>query len=540
MRGGRGPASPRPARRPAAWVGLLLIGLLAAPSANAQQAAKEPAPARKRTGLWAARRLFRPIQPLVATPDGPRFRAADGRVVVPFPDVSDLEAGDLVAYENNDQFTYVVLDLSRAYKAGGAPAAAPRLVRRLFLFKPSTLLVEDQVQAPAGTKEVRWTLAGRGKPEVARGRVTLAGPGARLVCRTLLPKEAAQEQSGTRVDEVVPPGGAAAARFLHVVRSGRRGKTGAVEARLVGGVGGAVEATVKSQGNVYRLTLPAGRLGPGTLEKRDNEGARLLGLRLLPSGVLPPAYLVQEWDRPYRVGPVPWDTGRPSPELKKLVKDGKLRPGRLVDLGCGSGLNAVYLAGKGFDVTAIDIAPTALTQGMTAAEQAKVKVRWLLASVLDPPALEPFDIVFDRGCYHTFAGEAAPTAAYVETVRRYARPGTRFVLLAHTAPEKVRADWGALFEVEHVHKFIFDRRPDDPKERQGHLWIMRRKAAPGPGKQPGSKPGPAGPGPQAGRAAPGQGLAPPRQRPRPPHEALAFLRLPANQCGLPAGAAVAR
>lgn len=71
--------------------------------------------------------------------------------------------------------------------------------------------------------------------------------------------------------------------------------------------------------------------------------------------------LVERWDARYRTEQRPtWDTGRPSSELKRLVEQTTLRTGRVLELGCGTGVNAVYLARQGFEVTAIDLAPTAL------------------------------------------------------------------------------------------------------------------------------------------------------------------------------------
>ena len=60
--------------------------------------------------------------------------------------------------------------------------------------------------------------------------------------------------------------------------------------------------------------------------------------------------------------PALWDIGRPADELQKVVAGGKIGSCRVVDMCCGSGTDAIYLASKGFDVTAIDVAPTALGQ----------------------------------------------------------------------------------------------------------------------------------------------------------------------------------
>ena len=100
--------------------------------------------------------------------------------------------------------------------------------------------------------------------------------------------------------------------------------------------------------------------------------------------------LLEQWDTPYRGRQPPlWDAGRPSSELIKAVEGGTIRPCRVVELGCGSGTDAVYLAGRGFDVTAIDIAPTALSLAQEKARKAGASVRWLLADVLALPALLP-------------------------------------------------------------------------------------------------------------------------------------------------------
>src|SRR4029450_11880357 len=78
----------------------------------------------------------------------------------------------------------------------------------------------------------------------------------------------------------------------------------------------------------------------------------------------------------YRWFRMPWEIG-PRQELVELVRSGRLRPGRTVDLGCGTGANAVFLAQHGFDVTGIDFAPAALAKAAAKAAAAGVQVRFL-------------------------------------------------------------------------------------------------------------------------------------------------------------------
>src|SRR5947199_7888222 len=110
---------------------------------------------------------------------------------------------------------------------------------------------------------------------------------------------------------------------------------------------------------------------------------------------------VAKWEERYRTGDVPWDTGRVSSELVRVIRDEKIQPCRAIDLGCGTGSNAVWLAQQGFDATGVDIAPRAIERGRQRAAAAGVAVNFLAADLLNPPDLgSPFRFFFDRGCYH--------------------------------------------------------------------------------------------------------------------------------------------
>ncbi len=147
----------------------------------------------------------------------------------------------------------------------------------------------------------------------------------------------------------------------------------------------------------------------------------------------------------------------------------------------------VYLAQKGFDVTAIDVAPTALNLAHKKAEAADVKVRWLLADVLTPPAdLKTFDFIFDRGCYHGVRSNNAQ--GYVKTVKRLSQPGTHILILAgnaneqrHYGPPRVkekelRNDFSSAFDFIRLDTVHFDS--IDAKQQGALAWsiLLRRKA----------------------------------------------------------------
>jgi SAM-dependent methyltransferase len=67
------------------------------------------------------------------------------------------------------------------------------------------------------------------------------------------------------------------------------------------------------------------------------------------------------FDRAYRRGRTPWDTGVTPPEVVEVVEgSGAMQPGRALDLGCGTGTNVWYLAQHGFDVVGVDFSTLAI------------------------------------------------------------------------------------------------------------------------------------------------------------------------------------
>jgi len=112
----------------------------------------------------------------------------------------------------------------------------------------------------------------------------------------------------------------------------------------------------------------------------------------------------EEWDRIYRKFPLevlPWELGRPRKVLVDLVEKGLIPKGKALDICCGAGTNTVYLAEKGFQVTGIDISSKAVEYARKKAEQANVKINFMVQNFLKLPFQdEEFDFVFDMGCFH--------------------------------------------------------------------------------------------------------------------------------------------
>ncbi|MCA9518221.1 MAG: class I SAM-dependent methyltransferase, partial [Myxococcales bacterium] len=67
-----------------------------------------------------------------------------------------------------------------------------------------------------------------------------------------------------------------------------------------------------------------------------------------------------DWNANYEAGDLPWDEPVPEPFLVEAVEAGALPRGRALEIGCGTGMNARYLARAGWEVTAVDLAPKAV------------------------------------------------------------------------------------------------------------------------------------------------------------------------------------
>jgi SAM-dependent methyltransferase len=124
---------------------------------------------------------------------------------------------------------------------------------------------------------------------------------------------------------------------------------------------------------------------------------------------------------------IPWNTETPPAILRELVESGVLEPCRVIEPGCGTGNYARYLAGKGFDVTGVDISPVAIEMAKRAASREGLPCAFVVADLCgDLSGIEgPFDFAFDWEVLHHVFPERRK--AYCENVRLLLRPGGRYL-----------------------------------------------------------------------------------------------------------------
>ncbi len=200
-----------------------------------------------------------------------------------------------------------------------------------------------------------------------------------------------------------------------------------------------------------------------------------------------PATLL-EWDAMYREGTPPWETGCPAGELVRVLDQGLIPPGAALEVGCGTGADAVYLAQQGFEVTAVDASPQALERARHRARLQAAPVCFILADVFEfVETAEPFDFVYDAGFYHFIRQD--DLGRYLDLLWRTTRPGSFYLALVGSTGEKaeggppqvsedqIRLELGRLFEFVHLRHFQFE----SSNRKQGYLgWscLMRRPEVP--------------------------------------------------------------
>ncbi len=169
----------------------------------------------------------------------------------------------------------------------------------------------------------------------------------------------------------------------------------------------------------------------------------------------------------YRFATPPWVLG-PREHLVQLTQSGRLRPCR-IDLGCGEGDNAIYLAQRGFEVSAVDFASAALNKDREKARRAGARVTFIEADLTRLEGVAgDFGLLVDYGTFDDLS--ARDRDRYLESVLPLCAPrsqlsmfcfewaphwweralGTLLGSSGMVRPGKITARYGHAFDVEVV------------------------------------------------------------------------------------------
>jgi len=205
------------------------------------------------------------------------------------------------------------------------------------------------------------------------------------------------------------------------------------------------------------------------------------------------------------VAAVPWDIGGAQPVVIEAERAGRLH-GAVLDVGCGLGDNAIYLAGQGHQVTGIDIAASAVEQARHRARQHGLDVEFAVADASTLTGYDGrFDTVLDGACYHTL--DEAARDDYAAALHRATRsdglltlfcfpPGGSGPVAAMGVPEEsLRATWskagwditdlrqtryhanGAVRDLATELGFDWEPDPDNDSRITIPIWAMEARRA---------------------------------------------------------------
>ncbi|RVW00167.1 class I SAM-dependent methyltransferase [Rhodococcus xishaensis] len=140
----------------------------------------------------------------------------------------------------------------------------------------------------------------------------------------------------------------------------------------------------------------------------------------------------------FRIDRVPWDISEVQPVVRDLEADGQITD-EVLDIGCGAGENAMFLAGRGYRVCGLDAAPAAIDIARERARQRGLDkvVEFDVADATDlTEYADRFATVIDSALYHCFPEEQRPH--YVAELHRAGRPHARLhvVCLSDQVPDE--------------------------------------------------------------------------------------------------------
>ncbi|MGA2875448.1 MAG: class I SAM-dependent methyltransferase, partial [Nitrososphaerales archaeon] len=137
-------------------------------------------------------------------------------------------------------------------------------------------------------------------------------------------------------------------------------------------------------------------------------------------------------------GTPPWDIGRPQAEFVRISSEGGIL-GRVLDIGCGTGENAIFFASLGLKVWGLDAAPLAIEKARKKALERGVQVEFIVGDAMHLEKIQRrFDIITDCGLFHTFSDEGRKVFAK-SLKAALNKSGTYFMLCFS---DKEPAGWG--------------------------------------------------------------------------------------------------
>jgi 2-polyprenyl-3-methyl-5-hydroxy-6-metoxy-1,4-benzoquinol methylase len=139
-----------------------------------------------------------------------------------------------------------------------------------------------------------------------------------------------------------------------------------------------------------------------------------------------------------KAGAVPWDNSEPPQELIELIEQARIKPGKALDVGCGTGYYSIFLSQNGFDVTGIDISENAILEATKKAVESKSNIKFVTLDALEISSLnETYDFVLEWGLLHFIMPEFREK--YVKDIAEKINKGGKYIVLTFNEESP---EWG--------------------------------------------------------------------------------------------------
>jgi methyltransferase (TIGR00027 family) len=243
-------------------------------------------------------------------------------------------------------------------------------------------------------------------------------------------------------------------------------------------------------------------------QAREQRGrAPAVDMRPEPSERIRGYRVAMGFDWAYRNGAPAWDIGRAQPVVERLAEAGAFA-GSVIDLGCGTGENALYLAARGVEVTGVDAAPTAIARAQEKAAARGLSATFLVADALALPDLgQAFDAALDCGLFHVLSD--VKRVAFERGLRAVLRPGARYFLLCFSdrqpgfigprrvSQAEIRATFADGWRVDAIDEARFATQDPVRGPQAPHAWLASLTRLADGDRRPEIGPAPAEPVPVA-------------------------------------------
>jgi SAM-dependent methyltransferase len=148
----------------------------------------------------------------------------------------------------------------------------------------------------------------------------------------------------------------------------------------------------------------------------------------------------EHFEQSYRTGETPWDIGKPDFNLIQAVIAIPIAPCKALDIGCGTGDNAIWLSQQGFLAVGLDASEIAVKQAEEKAAKVSAKCSFFVLDILKNQVEgAPFGFAFDRGCFHVMCS-SEDRRRFAQQVYGLLEEGGLWLSLIGSADEKRLGD----------------------------------------------------------------------------------------------------